>query len=614
MHETVDTEIAVVGIVAEIATIGPIFLPRRALCQQTLVLEVPDEFTGQTRVLLVEVEHVADITHRVTHRVAVLALDVRTVLLATANPFDGFVAAVHGRADISIVAVALVVCQTGLVECLDGIGNIFEVIAITRLIAKRPHENTRVIAHPQHVVLGTLDHRRTEQFHRRQPCVGVTLHVGLGQHVEAVLVAKVVEHRIVGIVARAHGIDVQALHGLDVLFNLSRCDGTAVDGREVVAVHTMKHHALAVDGQRAVAADFHPAETHLAASAVDDITVLVLQRQHQVIEVGCLGAPQFRGVHRQHKTQAGGHRLAALCNDFAIAHQTYVQSASADGIDTGQRHLDVRSRTRIARIEVGVEEIVANLTFRCRPKETRAVNTRQSPVVLTFQERPAGETEHLQGDGILASRQIRGNIEFRRQVRILAVPYPLAVNPQVVSMSHAVEAHIHVAAGPVGRNGERATVGSHRIRHTAVISKPTRTVGHHRISAFVVRKRIGHIAVQGLVPRFAMVQSPHLPARRHVNVGPRRVIIVLATILVLGQRRLFHPQELPLAVKRLIPRRARHVVSRYVSLRNHWNTHGVSLLAVHTRCLGVVPLFARLGIDSQGCRTKTDGQQQSVNS
>ena len=63
MHQTIDTEITVVGIVAKVATVCPVFLTTTALSEQSLVLEVPDEFTRQTRIVLVEVEHITNITH-----------------------------------------------------------------------------------------------------------------------------------------------------------------------------------------------------------------------------------------------------------------------------------------------------------------------------------------------------------------------------------------------------------------------------------------------------------------------------------------------------------------------------------------------------------------------
>ena len=127
----------------------------------------------------------------------------------------------------------------------------------------------------------------------------MTLHVGLGQHVHAVFVAEVVEYRIIGVVRGADGIDVQSLHGFNVAFNLLRCDGSSVDGGEVVTVDAVEHHTLAVDGQGTVVADGYFTETYLRTANVDDIAIGIFQRQDEVIEVGCLGAPKqwSRDVH-----------------------------------------------------------------------------------------------------------------------------------------------------------------------------------------------------------------------------------------------------------------------------------------------------------------------------
>jgi len=86
-----------------------------------------------------------------------------------------------------------------------------------------------MVAHPEHMVLGTLYHGRTEQGQRRELLIGVALHIGFCQHVETVFVAEVIEYGIVGVVAGADGIDVETLHRLDVLLNLSRRDGSAID-------------------------------------------------------------------------------------------------------------------------------------------------------------------------------------------------------------------------------------------------------------------------------------------------------------------------------------------------------------------------------------------------
>ena len=98
-HQTVDTEVAIVRIVAEVAAVGPVLFARRALRQQALILEVPDELACQAGIFLVEVEHVAHVAHRVAHRVRVLTLDVGFLsclaLARRANPLDVLIAAIH---------------------------------------------------------------------------------------------------------------------------------------------------------------------------------------------------------------------------------------------------------------------------------------------------------------------------------------------------------------------------------------------------------------------------------------------------------------------------------------------------------------------------------------
>ena len=97
----------------------------------------------------------------------------------------------------------------------------------------------------------------------------------------------------------AHSIDVQAFHRLNVFFHLFGSDGTAVDGREIVTVHTVEHHALAIDGQGTITADGHLLEAYLSTSDIDSLTFGILQREHKVVEVGRLSTPQLRMVDRQ---------------------------------------------------------------------------------------------------------------------------------------------------------------------------------------------------------------------------------------------------------------------------------------------------------------------------
>ena len=310
----------------------------------------------------------------------------RTIVLLFTLSFDTIIVPIHRRRYVSILATTLIVGQAGVVELFDSSLYSSEVVTIAALIAKRPHEDTGVVAHPANVVLRAFHHRVLELRHGRQTPVSVTLYVSLCQHIHTIFIAEVVENRIVGIVRGADGIDIQTFHAENILFYLLWGDGTTVDRREVVTVDAMKHHTLAVDEQSTIFTNAHLAEAHLAASPIDHVAVLVLQRYHQVIKIRLLGTPQLWSCDFDSHTHAGCHVFAGLCKHFAIAHDTGLHLAAADGIDIRQLHLHVAPATSECCIEVGIEEEVANLTLRCRPQETAAVNTCQSPVVLTLQE------------------------------------------------------------------------------------------------------------------------------------------------------------------------------------------------------------------------------------
>jgi len=64
-----------------------------------------------------------------------------------------------------------------------------------------------------------------------------------------------------------------------------------------VAVHTVEHHSLTVDGEGAVITDSHLAEAYLRTADIDGLTLGVLHHQHKVIEVGLFGAPQLRSAN-----------------------------------------------------------------------------------------------------------------------------------------------------------------------------------------------------------------------------------------------------------------------------------------------------------------------------
>ena len=75
-----------------------------------------------------------------------------------------------------------------------------------------------------------------------------------------------------------------------------------------------------------------------------------------------------------------------------------------------------------------------------------ALDAREAPVVLTLQERAAGEAIHLQSHHIFTFHKVVRDVEFGRHIGVLTVSHTLSVNPQVEAMPYPIETHENVAA------------------------------------------------------------------------------------------------------------------------------------------------------------------------
>ena len=75
----------------------------------------------------------------------------------------------------------------------------------------------------------------------------VALHIGLGEHHEAVFVAQLVEARVVGVMRGAHGVDVVALHELHIAAHALQPFRTELVVVAVVAIHAVHLEVDAVE-------------------------------------------------------------------------------------------------------------------------------------------------------------------------------------------------------------------------------------------------------------------------------------------------------------------------------------------------------------------------------
>ena len=250
------------------------------LAVQGLVDEVPDVATLILRILAHQFPVLLQSARGVTHRVVVLALDERlleVVVLAVGLARPRRV--VHRAEDVGVAAFAvslLPLAGTALVLGLHPVVGGFEVRTVHGLVAQRPYDDGGVVEVRAHVVLVALHDLLCEQrllgLGLRTVAEAVALLVGLGGHVDAVLVAQVVPHGIVGIVAGTYGVDVQALHDLDVLNHALAAHHVATVGIQLVAVGTLEEYGLAVHQQLGIL-DLHAAEAHLLR---DDLHGLLL--------------------------------------------------------------------------------------------------------------------------------------------------------------------------------------------------------------------------------------------------------------------------------------------------------------------------------------------------
>ena len=96
---------------------------------------------------------------------------------------------------------------------------------------------------------------------------GVRLDVRLVDHVEAVAVAEVEPVRVVRVVRRAHGVDVELLHQPRVGLHQLAADRTSARVVVIVAVDAADLHRLAVHEQPAVA-NLDAAEADAAGDAL----------------------------------------------------------------------------------------------------------------------------------------------------------------------------------------------------------------------------------------------------------------------------------------------------------------------------------------------------------
>ena len=259
----------------------------------------------------------------------------------------------------------------------------------------------------------------------------VGLDVRLADDVDALAVAELVPGRVVGVVARPDGVDVEVVEDLDVLLHPLERDGVARPRLHLVAVDAHEESALPVD------IDYCVLYLNLAETECDRIPVALLEESEKarmpdldslIVHVRCLAAPELRvlvGLFEK--------RIAVR-----VAH-------------------DERAGLVVVR-KLRVDDDVARRLLGLRHKPHVAEDPGEAPEVLVFKERAIAVLQDLYLERVLAVLQERRDVELGRKAAVLRISDFLAVDAEEHRRRHAAEVDDDATVLPVGGDRERARV------------------------------------------------------------------------------------------------------------------------------------------------------------
>ena len=430
---------------------------------ERLIDEIPDAAPLEGGIFAHEVPILFEPAHRIAHRVGVFAQNHRPRGIRCGVLLASFVAAVHRAEDVGVALQhgPLVLHGTRRVLLFQPVVGLFEVGAVARFVTQTPDDDARVVAVALHHARDALEMRRFVGgiLGKRLFVVthAVRFDVGFVDHVKAVAVAEVVPARIVGVVARAHGVDIEPLHDFDIADHLLLGDHITAVGVHFVAVRAFDEHRTSVD-QQLSAGDANVAEADVELRALGD-RFPVRRGDLHAVEPRGLGRPGFDAAQRCRAAEAlqavarrvadGGLRLVSQLGDGDLdrfhapgRHDLPAQFARGGGLDADILHVLL-----FAGREVGL-----------------AGQAAQTPEILIFKVGAVAPAEDFKGDAVLGARndQTR-DVEAGFELAVLAVARLAAVDPDTHVRGRRADVEHDLLPGPRGRKVERAHVVAHAV-------------------------------------------------------------------------------------------------------------------------------------------------------
>ena len=395
---------------------------------------------------------------------SIFALDERTgrILLAVVLAIP--VVVVHGAEHIGFLGQAgtLVLHGTCVVQSLNGMVCILEVVAMSTLVTHAPENDGWVVLlnlniadialHNSLAEVGVLCQTGAVVTH------AMTLEVGLGTYIDAIFVAEVVEIWIARIMAGTDSIDIQLLHGADILKHTFAADNVATVWVHFVAVGTLDENGLTIE-KDLTTLNLNMAETYLLANAFYS-AIGIGKGYVQSVQIGGFCCPGTNVGDVGCKSSLGTRQFLCLLPHYAAL--VVIQGGLyllALGICCIKVYGEFTSSETFIQILADVQ--VLNMSLGACIEINLASYTGEAPEVLVLAIRTVAPAHHLHTDKILlAWLQVFGDIKLGSILGVLAVAHLLAIYPKGEVTGSGTYIHDDVLAFPFGRHNNFLAIGA----------------------------------------------------------------------------------------------------------------------------------------------------------
>ena len=336
----------------------------------------------------------------------------------------------------------------------------FEICAITSFIAHGPQDDAGLVLIPFHhapapvhplpgpggiignkpILLGVETH-------------AVGLNIGLVNHIEPILIAKLIPTLLIRVVGGAHCIDVVFLHQFYIPDHRFPGDGPAPYRIPLVAVHPADLDRLAIDPQVPIL-NFYPPEPHLLAEAFQHVSLGAGEGQLQTVKDRCFRGPGFYPAYVGFESDCFYRINGCLFLQVQKSPPAFFKLdlyAVFPGIPLPVQkiHIQVQGAAAVAVIQVCLHKKISDAYLGRRVEIDIPFQPADPPGILTFQIGTVGKTVDLDRYFIPAPDYMPGDIKFCRCLGALAVTHQDTIDPQVKCGAYTAKADENIPVKPV---------------------------------------------------------------------------------------------------------------------------------------------------------------------